>query len=150
MLQLTLHLELMPDFHHIVERLAAEGSSASQQELQRFLAWAANDPARQISVAAAQRGLAARGEGDAIDVADSALGDIYNRVQKICEKLPARPQTATSDRITPLRRALKELATSPPADPYPSAADGYAGDGAGAPRPTPGLRSAARGNTLDG
>ncbi|MFP6642196.1 MAG: hypothetical protein VCF24_01345 [Candidatus Latescibacterota bacterium] len=110
MVQLTLSLELMPDFHGIVERLAAAGSPVSLEELRRFLAWAADDPTRQIGVAAAQRGLAARGDGDAIHVEETAMGDLYNRVQTITERLPERPHTSTSDKITPLRRALKELA----------------------------------------
>jgi hypothetical protein len=109
MLQLTLNLELMPDFHHTVERLAAEGSPVSQDELQRFLRWSADDPGRQMAVSAARRGLAARDGETAVPAGDSALGDIYNRVEGIAARLPERPHTATSDKITPLRRALKEL-----------------------------------------
>ena len=109
MIQLTLNLEMMPDFHSTLERLGAQGSAVSQQELERYVAWAADDPARQIGVAAARRGLAARNGDGAAEEELGAIGDLYNRVEAIQERIPERLHETTSDKITPLRRALQDF-----------------------------------------
>ena len=112
MLRLTLCLELMPDYHGIVERLARRGTQVTEEVLEEFLGWAKSDPGRQIAVAAARRGLTARrGErknGDA-DGEDSGLGNMYERVAQIVERLPERLHEGTSEKITPLRRAMREF-----------------------------------------
>jgi len=111
MLRLTLHLELMPGFHQVVERLAVGGGKATETVLEEFLSWAADDPSRQMAVAAARRGLEARrgekqGEGDA-DL--DGLANLYGRVGEIVEMLPERLHTASSSSLTSLRRAMKEF-----------------------------------------
>jgi len=114
MLQLTLRLELMPGYHSIVERLAAGGSKVTEEVLEEFLGWAAEDAGRQIAVAAARRGMAARQgkvNGEEVDVDDGGLGNLYERVNQIVTLLPERPHTATSGLITPLRKALREFET---------------------------------------
>lgn len=111
MLRLTLHLELMPGFHQVVERLAVRGGKVTEAVLEEFLAWAAEDPSRQMAVAAARRGLAARrGETAGEEDTDGdGLANLYGEVEKILEMLPERMHTATSSSMTSLRGAMKEF-----------------------------------------
>jgi len=109
MIQLTLNLELMPDFHGIIERLGTQGGGVSQEELERYVAWAANDPARQIGVAAARRGMATRQGQNALEEVPNAFGDLHNKVRAIRLRLPERLHEETSDKITPLRRSLQKF-----------------------------------------
>ena len=149
MVQLTLSLELMPDFHGIVERLAAAGSPVSLEELRRFLAWAADDPTRQIGVAAAQRGLAARGDGDAIHVEETAMGDLYKPGPDDYRAL-ARATAHVDLGQDPPASGPEGVGQRPSGDADPSQAARSAGHGAGATRPASGLRVAAGGSALDG
>ena len=115
MLEMTLCLEMMPNYHATVERLAAKGTGVTQEVLERFLIEAKSDPARQIGAAAAQRGLEARSGGKRAAVDSSAdaplLGDLYERVNQIVELFPQRPHTATSGLVTGLRKAMREFET---------------------------------------
>jgi hypothetical protein len=108
MLRLTLCLELLPGFAAIVERLAQSGTPSSDQVLEEYLRLSSEDPGRQIGVAAARRGLAARQGGTAVEI-EGPLADLYERVREILARLPERPHEHTSRGITRLRRALKEF-----------------------------------------
>ncbi|MFA6109143.1 MAG: hypothetical protein WDA75_10255, partial [Candidatus Latescibacterota bacterium] len=108
MLRLTLCLELMPDHPGVIERLARSGTPLVESVLEEYLHLSADDPGRQIGVAAARRGLAAR-QGGPIAAADGELADLYARVEAIAARLPDRPHEYTSRGITRLRRALKEF-----------------------------------------
>lgn len=108
MLRLILCLELLPGFAATIERLAQSGTPSSEQVLEEYLRLSADDPGRQIGIAAARRGLAARRGGTTVAV-DNVLADLYERVQGIAARLPERPHEHTSRGITRLRRALKEF-----------------------------------------
>ena len=115
MLEMTLCLEMMPNYHATIESLAAKGTGVTQEVLERFLIEAKSDPARQIGAAAAQRGLEAR-SGGKIATRDSSaddplLGDLYERVNQITELFPQKPHTATSGLATGLRKAMREFET---------------------------------------